>query len=493
MRSLLLLPFALAAALPLGAQVRTANPAGPVLSLDEAVALARRNNPAHQQTANNLRSADIAVRSAFSRLVTPNVDAAFSTQFRQGGAQIFGGQQFGTSGDIRSSSYGVEVSYSLNAGAMIAPRAERALRDAVEADIHGSDETLRTIVTQQYLAVLQAQARAELQDTLVASAAAQVELAKARAAAGAATQLDVRRAEVTLGQAQVQSLREHNDVEIQKLRLFEQMGVMQPAGVALTTAFPLTPLSFTLDSVLALASRQNPGLAALRARERAFSFGVRQAQSAYTPSLNVATGWSGYTQSYTSSDFLVEGRRASLAGAQAQCNEMQELRGAAGLPANDDCSRYVLTDAQARSIRDQNAQYPFSFTRDPWSIRASVSMPIWDGLRREQRVQEARAARDDARYASRARELRLRAGVTEAYLTMTTALRTVELQLQNAARAREEVTLAEERYRVGAATYLDVMQSRSAFEQAESERINAIYEYHRAFAALENAVGHSLR
>lgn len=493
MRSLLLLPIAFVAAFPLRAQVQRAAPPGPVLTLEEAVALARRNNPAHLQIANNLRAADMSVRSAFSRLVTPRVDASFGTQFRQGGAQIFGGQRFGTSGDIRFSSYGLDVSYSLNAGALIAPRAERAFRDAVEADIHGSDETLRTIVTQQYLAVLQAQSRAELRDTLVASAAANVELAKARAAAGAATQLDIRRAEVALGQAQVAALRERNDVEIQKLRLFEQMGVMQPEGVSLTTAFPLAPITFTLDSVLALASRMNPSLTALRARERALSFGVRQAQSAYTPSLNVATGWSGYTQSYTNSDFLVQGRRASLAGAQAQCNEMQELRVAAGLAPNDDCSRYVLTDEMVRSIRSENAQYPFSFNRDPWSIRASVSLPVWDGLQREQRVEQARGARDDARYAARARELGLRAGVTAAYLTMTTALRTVELQLQNAARAREELTLAEERYRVGAATFLDVIQSRSSFEQAESERITAIYEYHRAFAALENAVGRSLR
>jgi hypothetical protein len=31
------------------------------------------------------------------------------------------------------------------------------------------------------------------------------------------------------------------------------------------------------------------------------------------------------------------------------------------------------------------------------------------------------------------------------------------------------------------------------FERAESERINAIYDYHKAFAALESAVGSPLR
>ena len=31
------------------------------------------------------------------------------------------------------------------------------------------------------------------------------------------------------------------------------------------------------------------------------------------------------------------------------------------------------------------------------------------------------------------------------------------------------------------------------YERAESDRINAIYDYHKAFAVLESAVGHPLR
>ena len=59
--------------------------------------------------------------------------------------------------------------------------------------------------------------------------------------------------------------------------------------------------------------------------------------------------------------------------------------------------------------------------------------------------------------------------------------------------AREELLLAQERYRVGAATFLDLSDARASYARAESERINAAYEYHRAFAALESAVGRPLR
>ena len=83
--------------------------------------------------------------------------------------------------------------------------------------------------------------------------------------------------------------------------------------------------------------------------------------------------------------------------------------------------------------------------------------------------------------------------MTGAYLTLNTALKSIALQEQNAARARDELRLTEERYRVGAATFLDVTQARATYERAESDRINAVYDYHKAFAALESAVGRPLR
>jgi outer membrane protein len=120
-------------------------------------------------------------------------------------------------------------------------------------------------------------------------------------------------------------------------------------------------------------------------------------------------------------------------------------------------------------------------------------MPIFDNLQREQRLQTAMIQRDDAKFTVRARELQIKADVTRAFLDVQTAFRTTQLQDVNAARAREELSFAEERYRVGAATFLDVTVSRGNFEQAQIDRVNAVYEYHRAYAALENAVGRPLR
>ena len=66
-------------------------------------------------------------------------------------------------------------------------------------------------------------------------------------------------------------------------------------------------------------------------------------------------------------------------------------------------------------------------------------------------------------------------------------------RLRQTAAARDALYLAEERYKVGAATFVDVTDARAAYERAENDRIGAVYDYHKAFAALENAVGRPLR
>ena len=463
---------------------------GPTLTLPEAVSLATRNNPQHLQIVNNRRAAAWQLRSAWGNLL-PSANASFAARYDQGGDQFFNGVRLASS-DTYYSQYGIGLTYNLNLSRLVAPRLQGANLDAVEADITGSEQTVRALVAQQYLTALQAEARATLQDTLVKSAEAQLELARARQAVGAGTQLDVIRAQVTLGQQQVQAIQAHNTAEIEKLRLFQQMGVPQPANVQLTSTFTVMPPSFTLDSLLGLTKRANPGLDALRSRERVAGLAVRQAQAQYTPSLSISTGWGGNAYEMSRAALVQQSEIGALQS-HASCMTRDSIRFGAGLEPLGGCGTGTLSDAQRQAIISENDNFPFNFTKQPFGIQAVVSLPIFNGFTREQQIQEAQAGRNDARYQVRARELQLTADVTAAYLSLTTAVRTIALQEQNAERAREELRLAEERYRVGAATFLEVTQSRSQHEQAASDLITAVYEYHKAFAALESAVGRPLR
>ena len=474
-----------------GPTTTTAGAPTATLTIDEAQALARRNNPSLQQTIGTQRSANAQLRSAYGALL-PNADVSFGSQYRQGLPQLVNGVAIGATSATLGSSYDLSLTARYSAATFLQPRVQRAQVRATDADVESAREQLRSDVAQQYLTVLQQQARASLQDTLLANARLQLQLAQARAAVGSVTQLDVRRAEVAVGQQEVALLQARNQVEIEKLRLFQRMGVNQPPNVALTSEFQVAPLSQSLDQLLDLARRANPALNATRSRQSAADLSYRSAQSQYSPTLTLQTGWGGYTSQFTDDNFVVQG---ALQDKRQPCTQTETIQAiAAGRQPNYDiCNSITLTDAERSRALNSNSQYPFTFQRNPWQWQALLSFPIFNGFVREQRVQEAAVQRNNARYNVRAQELALTQGVTAAYLTLNADQETVRIQEPNARTAREALALAEERYRVGASTLVDVQQARADFERAESDRINAVYEYHKAFAALESAVGRPLR
>jgi len=466
---------------------------GPVLTLDEAIRLAVRNNPTYLQTGSNRQRAAAALRAAKGQLL-PSVRTSFGSSYREGRQQFFAGQAFGSTSDVLSSSADVGVDLAISAATWMARKQQAANLSAAESDMSSAEATLRSNVMTQYLSVLQAQARAAFQDTLLRSTQAQLELARARQQVGAATSLDVRRAEVQVGQQQVAVLRERNAVEVEKLRLFQQIGVEQPAGVVLTSQFAVEEPKLELQALLGQARSGNPALQALRSRERASDVQVSSARSAYFPSLALSSGVSGFSQQLRNIDGSINDARAGALAQQKSCLSQDSLRRGAGLPSIlQQCGAIVFTDAMASAMRDANAQFPFKMTRSPLQLSAQLSLPIFDGFTREQRIQEATASRNDARYRVRDQELKLTADVTSAHRNLVTAYQTVRLQEQNTVAAREALALAQERFRVGANTFVDVTQARSDYERAETDRINAIYDYHKAFAALESAVGRPLR
>jgi outer membrane protein len=461
-----------------------------VLTLADALRVAHENNPTFLQTIAAAGAASATLRTAYGQLL-PQLSASLFGAYGGSGQTVVSGSFLGASSNYLESQYQVGLNYTMNAGTLLTPAFGRANRNAAEADVSAQGEVLESTVAQLYVTVLEDQAKAALQDSLVADVEAQLAMTRARYEAGSVTRLDSVRAAVTAGQQRVQAIQAHNLAQTDLLRLFQQLGVQQPANVELTGAYAVAPPSFSLDSVLALAHQVNPQVNALRAREHATNVDVARAYSLYTPTLQVSTGVGGYTYQYTNPAFLVGSANGTLAQQFGSCMSLDTLARAAGLPSRN-CGATALTPAQAASIRSANQQFPFSFQNVPRAIGANISLPIFDGFQREERVEQARVNRAAARYTERARELQLTADVTAAYLTLTTSVRTVDIQDQNASAARQALALAEERYRLGASTIVDVADARAAYERADNDRISAVYDYHKAFAALETAVGRPL-
>lgn len=481
------LTFALTA--PLAAQSTVPT----TLTIEEAVGLAKKNNPSYLEALNGRARAGNRVRNAYGAFL-PSASTSFGSSFRQGKTQFFQGVAFGSSANTLSSNWGLNLSERISANTFTNLRQSQQLEDAAYADATSSEQALASNVTQQYLLALQTAARAVLQDSLVALNQLQLDLAKAKAGVGSATSLDVARAEVAVGQQQVAALRARNTADLAMFQLFQFIGIDKPATVSLTSRFEVSEPRLTADQLLKTAIDANPALKSLRYREQAAHTTYRAAQGAYLPSLSLSANFGGTAQKYTDDNYLVSQGMASTESSRRSCFTTDSLRRGAGMPAiTAQCNAITFTDAQAQSLRDQNSQFPFKFTSNPYSLSLGLSFDLFDGFARETQLEDAASTRQDARYRLRAQELRLTSDVTSGLSTLMVSYRTFQLQEQNAAAARANLQLAQERYRVGLISLVDLQQTRSDFSSAETNRIDALYEFHRSFAALENAVGRPLR
>lgn len=490
------LALAVLACAPTALAAQQQPPAGPALTLEQAVAAARERNPDMQAQRNDARSARAQVRE--SRLdFLPSASASTSFGYTAPGEERLGFSVSSTTPDFYSSNYRLGLSYDLSGAKLLQPTIARAQERATLERIEGYEANLVSQVAQQYIAALQAREQLEQSRREVERTAEHERLARARLEVGAGTPLDLRRAEVQRGQAEVAVVQRQNNYDTEILRLGQAMGAELPLTTQLVSTFQLFEPRWSADSLSALAIELNPGLDASRAGARAARTNVRAARSSYLPTMSFNVGVVGSVYSAGDLDPLVA---QAMSGAQQQyagCLQQNRLNALLGDPAVD-CSGFNPDDpavaARLRSgIESSNPSFPFGYTRQPVQASVTFSLPIFNGYARERQVEEARVAADDAELGVRAQELKLRADVRAALLSLQTAYRTAQLQEQVVGRASEELRLAQERFRYGVASSVEVTDAQTSLAQAEQARIDAVYNFHRSLAALEALVGRPLR
>jgi len=477
----------------------TQQPTPANLSLADALALARAHNPLYRQALHNRAPAGWAARNAWSSTFLPTLTASGGLGYSGSGQQRFLTANFSQNVSTLSSNYGLFLDWALNGQTLTQIPLKHAQLSAADADVAGAESNLITGVTQQYLSVLQARDNADVARKELDRNEQFLKLAQARYDVGRASLIDVRQAQVARGQAEVALLRAETGLQLEKLRLFQQIGVTPPVDVAtvqLTDTFAVQTPAWRLGDLLTMAEEQNPALKALRAREGAARWGVRAATGAYTPSVSLSASWSGFTQKLSDINPTILGARANAAANMVACqSDNDSIRARLNPPlAPLDCtSLYSFTPQQEQAIRDQNAAYPFNFTPQPFQARLSISIPLWSNFSQPLQVSQAKAQQQDLEEDVRARGLQVHTDVSQAYLTVTTAYRTIAIQDTNRTAAREQLQLATERYRVGSGTFFELLDAQVAQLRAESDYVNAVYDYHKAVAALEAAVGRPLR
>jgi outer membrane protein len=469
------------------------------MTLEEAIALARRNNPEYLQQANDMAVADWAVRDAYGSLL-PGASVSTTYGYQAAGAARFGiftGSDLGlaSSTDYYSSSYQLGMSYRLSGAALLAPGQAKSQRTATAAGIEAAAFGLTTNVTRQYIAVKRAQDGVTLARTELSRTDENLRLADARVKVGAAIPLESKQAEVERGRAEVALLQAENLVQTERLRLMQMLGVRTAGEVVLTTEFVVQDVPWSQAQLISLAEQAHPQIRAARAHESAAQSGVKMARSAYLPSLNFSAGISGYARQAGNSELLVAQARQGMAQQAQSCVLLNQISAGLsnplpGTPA--DCSGFTLSDDAAERIRQNNRVFPFNYSRDPYSMSLTVSLPLFDGFSRERQVEQARVAQSDASLRVRAEELRIQTEVATALHNVTTARRSAELEARNAELADEQLRLARERYRVGSAAFIELSDAETMKARADRAYLTSVYQFHESLAALEAAVGRPL-
>lgn len=483
-------------AVPIGAQEQPAATVPTVLSLQEALAIAKEFNPIYQQQRNDIGVARSQVRAAYGELL-PSASAGTGFGYTAAGERRFQSVEFGRQPVYYSSSYDLGISYSLSGSTILQPSVEKSQRRAVERRVVGAESNLDTEVAQQYLTVLQARDQIQQAETQLGRAGEYLRLAQARLEVGAGTPLDVRRAEVEQGRAEVALVQARNQAAIAALQLGQLLGIPLGPDVQLTSEFGIFEPTWQPEDLVDIALRNNPLLLSARASADAASTSVKAARSQYLPSLNFSLGIQGSVYQAGNIDPLVQERVFRTGQQFESCQQSNQLGSLIGRPPQN-CARFDIDDPEVVSgirseVRSQHDGFPFGYTTQPMRATMGISLPIFTGFSRQLQIDQAKAAREDARHEVRAEELRLRQEINVGLRNLETAYETILLQQRVVANAEEELRMARERFRFGAATSIEVTDAQTNLGQAERDLIEAIYDFHKTLALLEALLGEPLR
>ena len=468
------------------------------LTLDEAIDLARQNNPTFLSTQNNEAAADWAVREAVSNLFVPSLSAFGSATYRSPGLSRIGTINTGgvAQGALYYSSYSLNLNYSLNANTLFGVSSAKAERNAARAFTDAAEFTMGSLVTLQYMTALRARDQVEVAHRQVERSIEDLEIAQARVDAQAAIITDAKQAQVQAGRDSVALLNAESALRVGTLGLLETLGLDLGAEVELVSQFEVFRPPWTSTELISIALESHPRLNAAVASEGARRANLRQARGQYFPNVSLSGSWSGFTQEIQNGEFNVLSAEAGVVRAIDNCNTFNSISAGlssplAGFP--QDCNAIGLTDEDRQAILDANNVFPFNFTRQPFRATLSVSIPIFNGFSRERQVSQAANALEDAEHSRRAEELRLRTNVTSALDALMTAFSVVQVEERNREVAAEQLEMSRTRYTLGADNFLVLLDAERTMADGERAYLDGLYAFHIELANLETAVGQRLR
>ncbi|MGH7527233.1 MAG: TolC family protein [Gemmatimonadales bacterium] len=409
-----------------------------VVTLAEAIRLSERVQPLVVQASTEVRTAGARRRSAWGAyLPTVTASSSASDFFSEGTSRIdpVTGELTGGNSSSRSISTSLSASMDLFTGfrrgaETRAARAGQAAADASHIDAR-FQQALTT--TNQYFDALAAAQLARVREASVRRAEEQLKISVAKLRAGSATRSDSLRSLVTLGNTRLDLIQAQTDLTSAEAGLARLIGETGRVRAADDSSFYRIDTAIDTLALRAEAAARSPRVQSAAANSSAARANLSASRSAYWPSLTLSanTGWNGNRNN----DYdLLNQRQVSLA-----------LR---------------------------------------WSL--------FNGFDRELAIAEREAGLDLAEANASDAQRAVAAELTTRLAELGAARSRIDITLTSVAAATEDIRVQQERYRLGAATIVDVLTSQEALNQAEVDVVVARFDYLRAKAQLEALIGRTL-
>jgi TolC family type I secretion outer membrane protein len=415
---------------------------GRPLTLDECVKIALEKNSQLLNAERRVRVAESGVTIARANLL-PRLNSNFSSSrtrevFRETRTVLNAGNLFQTAGtyyNFHSASFSLNQTVFDFGATWNSIRQANSSKEASDFTFRSTKQTTIASVYERYYQLLKDIRLLEVAREAVRQNEEQLKLTESRYEIGAAPQGEVFRTKTTLGDAKISLIQQENAVRISQATLNVTLGFNPDVPLEITDPPDVdTPKTYDKAQVMQKALQNNPGLHRYDADMKAASYGLKVAKTQFLPTLSI-------NASYARSD-----------------------------PNFDPVYSNFDKTFNAR-------------------VSASVSWNLFNGFADKADVDREAANYSIARESKIEQERLLRQQVQQAVFNLEAAREISTLNNDNLLSAEEDMRLAQERYRVGAGTLLDVITAQVNLTRAKSTLVRAKYDAKIAEAQLEAAMG----
>lgn len=157
-----------------------------------------------------------------------------------------------------------------------------------------------------------------------------------------------------------------------------------------------------------------------------------------------------------------------------------------------------VTIAQGGVLPQLTGNYGFStsstepanlFKRNSYNVGLTLGIPIFSNFRVENQIQAAKISEMNSNEDLLALERQIKIEVKQGLNDLTASKKSLDVAIKNSNYAEENRKINQERYNLGSATILEVLQANRDYIDALRNKINSIYDFYRQYDKLNNAIG----